>query len=156
MMINQPSLLPNVAPQTRIDRLKQCAKCVKFKPYAAFYVDRSRHDQKTTRCILCIREWKREYDRSEMGHKNNRNRKRRDYDKVQARRAVHNAILAGGMKPAKEHDCVHCGRQAKHWHHPNGYSIEHWFDVEAVCVRCHVDIHDPFIETPFGQLRLGI
>lgn len=156
-MVIQPALLPSaIAQPQRVYRLKRCTKCAKYKPYAAFYVNRATRDGKTHRCIVCVKAWKSEYDKSAAGHKNNRLRKQRDYDKVQARRAVHNAVLRGDIPAASKCICIHCGRQAKHYHHPNGYSVESWFDIEPVCVRCHVDIHDPFVEVDKRQLRLAI
>lgn len=153
--MNQLALLPTINPHNNIQRLKRCTQCATFKPRSAFYINRRAFDGKTTKCKGCIKANKSAYDKSAHGRKVNRLRKIRDAFKVAARRAVHNKELRGDILPAKYHTCK-CGKPAKNWHHYNGYEEQHWLDIVALCVRCHVDIHDPFVNANKRQLRLAI
>lgn len=58
-------------------------------------------------------------------------------EKFRARRAVHNATRRGKIQPASSFSCVVCGKQARHYHHYNGYDKEHRLDVIPVCDPCH-------------------
>lgn len=53
-----------------------------------------------------------------------------------AQQAVRWAIEEGVL--VRPNHCARCGAECKpHGHHHNGYAMEHWLDVEWLCVSCH-------------------
>lgn len=67
-----------------------------------------------------------------------RERKKLDPAKVKARERIRSAINSGKIPKASTYTCSECNeRQARHYHHHNGYEPEHWLDVVPVCTFCH-------------------
>ena len=62
--------------------------------------------------------------------------RRRDHDG--ARHAIQALIGRGAIRPASAFSCVSCGRRAAQYDHHLGYEHDHWYDVEPVCIPCHV------------------
>lgn len=57
-----------------------------------------------------------------------------------ARNAVTQAVKKGLKSSPKKLKCSDCGtRQADHYHHYEGYDLEHWLDVVPLCRWCHGD-----------------
>lgn len=65
----------------------------------------------------------------------------RNKDHIMAKRAVNHAIESGKMVKASILPCFDCGCKAKEYHHYRGYSSVNWFDVQALCIRCHRKRH---------------
>lgn len=63
--------------------------------------------------------------------------RKRNPQKILAKRAVNHAIEAKRLAPAKELPCFDCGEKAREYDHYWGYKQPHWLDVQAVCVKCH-------------------
>lgn len=74
-----------------------------------------------------------------IGHKRHRIRYPKRYG---ARIAVSNAIRDGKIPKAKNLKCHYCNEQAEQYHHPS-YEPGHWFDVIAICRKCHYHINLP-------------
>lgn len=111
---------------------KYCWKCRTWKPLASFNIDRSRPDGHKAICRCCSRVAKR---RSFLpGPPDSRT----GYLAVEAVRA---AIRCGELPRADEVACAHCGQQARHYHHRNGYGQEALLDVIPLCVSCHKKEH---------------
>lgn len=87
------------------------------------------------------------YNRSENGKEKNRARDARyrhtDGGKlrVQARRAVNEAVRTGQLPPATTLQCTYCEKSAEQYHHHKGYEPEHWLDVIPLCSDCHRIVH---------------
>ena len=56
-----------------------------------------------------------------------------------SRAAVNKAVKCRRLPHASSVACVHCGKQACHYHHHRGYEFEHRLDVLPVCQECHRD-----------------
>ena len=54
-----------------------------------------------------------------------------------AHMAVHYAIKVGKLAKATTLKCIYCLKQARQYHHHNGYENEHRLDVVPVCLECH-------------------
>lgn len=63
-------------------------------------------------------------------------------EKIKAHWTVGHAIQKGLLQPAKNHTCICCGKQAEHYHHFKGYSVENILEVVPVCVMCHRNWRD--------------
>jgi hypothetical protein len=142
---------------------KFCHKCQTEKPISEFNKSSLRADGLQTQCRDCHRITKRTYSQTERGKqvikasiakfrptekfRNGQLRRAFDYEKrnrekVIARRKVNQAIKKGLLTPANERMCQHCHVQwAKEYHHYNGYTPKHWFDIIPVCIGCHSKIH---------------
>ena len=59
-------------------------------------------------------------------------------DKIKARSLVNQRVRFGRMHKASECLCFRCGKQAAHYHHYLGYDFEHRYDVQPVCIACHL------------------
>ena len=139
-----------------------------------FYSDKRRADGLYSRCKTCHleatqaygatdkgKESKRNYSRSERGHKTHRDAAhkysksekgratirawfrdnwRNYYDPADpergARWMINNAVRRGKLPPASSKVCERCGKKAKEYHHYKGYSRDHWLDVIPLCIPC--------------------
>lgn len=59
-----------------------------------------------------------------------------------AHNSVRNAVVRGRLARISTRRCAHCGGQAHHYHHHNGYGPEHRLDVIPLCRKCHRDTKD--------------
>src|SRR3989304_2969050 len=92
-------------------------------------------------------EWKRRYYKknyqknreSIRAYQRNYQASRSDWRQQEnARRAVNRKIQKHEMAPPKTLNCLDCGkRKAQGYHHHNGYSEAHRFDVIPLCAQCH-------------------
>jgi hypothetical protein len=61
--------------------------------------------------------------------------------KARLRQRVNSAVKAGRLQRPDTLACVDCGHlgndRKHHYDHYLGYEIEHVFDVQAVCSKCH-------------------
>lgn len=55
--------------------------------------------------------------------------------------AVDMEILRGKMPAPKNLTCLDCGKQAREYHHHNGYDDAHKLDVIPLCRSCHARRH---------------
>jgi hypothetical protein len=91
-----------------------------------------------------INEYNRRYRQTGNGHRKRlesarkrqpfyRDKYRERYrEKNRAREAVRDKFPSASTKM-----CLHCGKQAKDWHHHRGYDRAHRFDVIPLCKKCH-------------------
>lgn len=90
---------------------------------------------------LNARERKSRYMQTEKGKIQNRSNSKtqqsRHPERYLARKAVAQKISNGTMDHASNRKCAMCEQQAIEWHHHNGYSREHRFDVIPLCLACH-------------------
>lgn len=65
-------------------------------------------------------------------------------DKTAAHDAVRKAVFQGIL--TRPNACEHCGKPPSTWalsaHHHNGYDDDHVLDVEWLCAKCHVNVHN--------------
>jgi len=61
--------------------------------------------------------------------------------KTEANRAVNHAVESGRLAKATLLPCFDCGQSAKEYHHSRGYKKSNWFDIQALCVKCHRKRH---------------
>lgn len=134
----------------RIERgLKRCSDCEQWKDRSEFVSDTSRWDGHSAKCRACSS------DRGKaahvpvlaesLSHMGPARDAIRPGDKVQARHFV-NLEVARGQRPNPNDlfcaQCGHKGNDRRHeYHHHMGYSLEHFFDVVALCTECHHDEH---------------
>jgi len=57
-----------------------------------------------------------------------------------ARLAVREQVRSGKMPHVSTLKCVHCGKQAEHYHHFAGYERENRLLVKPICEACHLEI----------------
>jgi len=120
--------------------LKKCTICKEWKLIKFFYLEPSRHDGFSSRCMDCSKVFWR--IRSVNGPKR---KKIVPGDKEQARHFI-NIDVKLGLRPNPNSlycaICGHKGPDVKHeYHHGNGYSEERFYDVVALCVKCHQKEH---------------
>lgn len=154
-----------------IKTTKRCPRCKQIKFRIEFPKDENRFGGIRSWCVDCYREHAREYAHSERGkarrHTEDFKKRfkvhRQKYlksekgiaqgrrqvakyterypEKRKAQKAVWYAKSKGKIPDPKTMTCVNCGNQAAQYHHHQGYSQEHWFDIVPVCVPCHSRIH---------------
>lgn len=56
-----------------------------------------------------------------------------------ARIAVYRRTEEGLMPKARTLACADCAKPAREYDHFLGYDKDHWYDVEPVCRRCHLN-----------------
>lgn len=56
--------------------------------------------------------------------------------RIRARKAVESRAKRGTIPRVHTLACVDCGEQAARYDHHRGYSREHCFDVQPVCMKC--------------------
>jgi len=61
-------------------------------------------------------------------------------ERIEAAKAVRDAIKRKQIKPAKKCKCADCGQKAEHLHHES-YAPEKWLDVVPLCRSCHRKRH---------------
>jgi hypothetical protein len=61
-------------------------------------------------------------------------------ERMQAAKAVREAIKRKQIRPARKCKCVDCGRKAQHLHHES-YAPEAWLYVIPLCRSCHKKRH---------------
>lgn len=59
-------------------------------------------------------------------------------EKYKARNKVNNAVANAIIPKLENQLCMHCGKQAKEYHHHKGYAPQHWLDVIPLCKPCHI------------------
>lgn len=137
-----------------------CKPCANEKTKKFFKTEKGRAAQQRANKSPAGREAMRRYDRSEKGklkharheetdkykaahRRANRAYQQANKEKINAQCAVYNAVKRGQMPSAKTLNCCHCGQQARHYHHHQGYDSDHRLDVVPVCAQCHGRIHHP-------------
>lgn len=131
---------------TRVEAgLKRCTDCTVWKDRGCFSVDNSRWDGLCAKCKACsgIR-YEEEYQPIPVDlirKSGPSSSPMRDGDKLQARHLV-NLDVANNVRPnPNDLHCAKCGHKGddlRHeYHHHMGYSIEHFYDVMALCSKCH-------------------
>jgi len=58
-------------------------------------------------------------------------------EKTRCRALVNQRVRFGRIPRASDLSCSQCGNPAKEYHHYNGYSWYHRYDVIPVCRKCH-------------------
>jgi len=85
------------------------------------------------------------YFQSEKGKAYRRNKYKRQCkrcpEKMKTRNAITSAVQRDKIPSASSLQCYYCNAKAEEYHHPNGYNIEHRFDVVPICRICHSKIH---------------
>lgn len=120
--------------------LKKCTICKEWKNIDDFSNDRSRADGHSSRCDNCSKAlWRIKSMNS------NKRIKRRDGDKEQAKARINQDIKAG-LRPDPDtlfcSLCGHKGKDRRHeYHHIQGYSVMHHYDVLPLCSKCHHVYH---------------
>lgn len=142
-------VLVTIAPGCKI-----CRRCNSTKPIEMF---NRQGDGKKSWCKSCEQEYKRlpaVRERKRLSARQNRTAEKRESrriysrlyrerhpDRAAARRAVNNAIKMGKLKPARVNPCSRCGEMAAQYHHHKGYEQKYWLEVEPLCAKCHVSVH---------------
>jgi len=119
---------------------KKCTICKEWLDIDNFDADKSRCDRKAARCKICAKAiWRRKAMTS------NKRSERRDGDKKQARIRINHDIKAGIRPNPNDLYCSLCGHKGldkRHeYHHTQGYSAMHHYDVLPLCSSCHHKKH---------------
>lgn len=120
--------------------LKKCTICKEWKLTEEFVRDKSRHDGYVARCKSCSTAlWRIKSMRS------NKRIERRDGDKSQAKSRINRDVEAGLRPNPNDLYCSLCGHKGtdrRHeYHHIQGYSALHHYDVLPLCSACHHKCH---------------
>ena len=62
-------------------------------------------------------------------------------ERQRAHTAINRAIQRRFIPRASTLRCAECGEPAFCYHHPNGYDVDHHYDVIPVCRPCHRAAH---------------
>lgn len=108
--------------------LKWCSKGKHWASETTFHKDTSRGSGLKTSCQSCI------YQTVSSTTPTVKSLK------AKAAKAVSNAIKEGTLPVVTTLLCE-CGATARHYHHDNGYEVEHQLDVEPLCIPCHMKRH---------------
>jgi hypothetical protein len=152
---------------------KRCPGCGLTKPLDQWHKNRTNRDGLHVYCKSCRRLWAntpeqtdkrktymQQRSQTETFKANQRRYKQTDKgkqvyqsiskqcrerypDRHLARYAVNHAVRGGRIPAASTLPCFRCGSAATEYHHFAGYEMEHWFDIDAVCRRCHAILRDP-------------
>lgn len=134
--------------------MKTCTTCKKQKPVSDFNKRALSSDGYKSYCRECQRNMSNNYYHNGKGKSNKQDYyiKHRDQllpklrlkggkqkynpEKAPARIAVYRAVKSGKLsKPAICSECgISCTPQA---HHKNGYSKDHYLDIDWLCRNCH-------------------
>jgi len=148
---------------------KRCSKCATWKPTAMFPQNSGPKNAVSGTCLECSRvlvkksnkgrvspfkghshtdQAKDQMSQIHRGPSNHRwkggvscRKTPRDKLHTLAKRAVNHAVEAGRMAKPSTLPCFDCGGQAAQYHHHRGYERPHWFDVHALCKKCHLARH---------------
>jgi len=142
---------------------KQCGKCKVFKLVSEFHKDARAKTGYRSYCIECCRKyrnsengqqtenryrqsakaravWKR-YNHTKKGKKRTciyiQKYRLKFPERILARMAVQQEIRRGTLTKPSFLSCKKCDKNAKQYHHYNGYKKAHWLDVIPVCQKCH-------------------
>ena len=120
--------------------MKPCIRCGKVKPLDEFYPHKGMRDGRLNVCIPCKRgDSKKRQDENPLTVLESRMRScERNPSKMNARRAVHEAVRAGVL--VKPRVC-RCGKECRgersiHAHH---YDYSKPLVVEWLCPKCHAE-----------------
>ena len=81
------------------------------------------------------------YIQSEKGKLYVKRQRQKHRINFNARASVNAAVNRGTMPRPDTLPCAYCGNQASEYHHTNGYSKPHYWDVVPTCLKCHNFIH---------------
>ena len=144
--------------------MKKCCHCKKTKPFSKFFKNRSTKDGYQSWCKICFYNSVKKYRRTEQGRATQERYRQKEKSKlkhcfyqkrycqenklkVQAHRAVTNAVKSGKLPRPDSLKCFYCPEQANQYHHYLGYAKEHWLDVIALSELCHKSCHSKIIKT---------
>lgn len=129
--------------------MKQCFKCLIYKPLAEFYKHKAMADGHVNKCKTCNKadvianreakiEYYRQYDR-ERGNRQSlddlRLYREQNPKKYKAHSAVNSAVKSGKLVPMP---CESCGQKEVHGHHCD---YDKPLDVNWLCAVCHKQWH---------------
>ena len=142
----------------------KCSRCGVVKSETEFYVRPQSKTGFETQCKDCCRLRQREYGRSRQAARHAYYEKTRtarlatgseyrkkhadaiaakthEYEekhpeRIQAGRAVREAIKRKEILPARKCKCAGCGKKAAHLHHES-YAPDQWLAVVPLCRSCH-------------------
>lgn len=139
---------------------KKCNRCGCLKPLTEFHLSKNRPDGHYSLCKECVKKKGKVFRESSKGreyrrrwfseHPEEPDRHQGRIDKwrakhpgaIEAHRAVWWAANKQGRLPKPtECLCEKCGQGAQIYHHPNGYTDGHKYDVIPLCHRCHKLLH---------------
>jgi len=120
--------------------LKKCTICKQWKPIDEFCSDKSRHDGRASKCVVCAKSlWR------IKSMRNVKRAPRRDGDKRQAKSRINHDVNLGLRPNANDLFCSICGHKGddrRHeYHHIQGYSELHHYDILPLCSKCHHKEH---------------
>jgi hypothetical protein len=122
--------------------LKWCCKCRQWRQRLDFAKCSSESDGLQGECLNCNGKRRETRIRSGRGKLASLRTTARDGDKKQANARVQRLVDAGVIPHPRSvpcFDCGHLGSDRRHdYDHYLGYSVEHFEDVQAVCVKCHI------------------
>ncbi len=139
---------------------KLCPSCGEEKELSEYHKDRTKKHSVTTLCKNCrvpvckkYNETNREkisknfkaWRKTESGKKSQLVRNKRYIKKYpkryKAQRFIIYCVVRGVLLPASKKKCEHCGEQAEHYHHYNGYEPINYLDIIPLCMPCHRKEH---------------
>lgn len=120
-------------------KCKECAKALARQrridnPEKARDIDHRKYMKRREAHQERHREWVAKHPEKMVEYKNEW--RRRNKEKQSAHNAVQRAIRDSVLPRASTLPCNRCDDDAQEYHHWS-YDPDHWFDVEALCTRCH-------------------
>ncbi len=123
-----------------------CPCCTEIKYLSDFHKDATRKDGVTSHCKECR---KPAGKKKRNGYKNMNNRQmeasKRYIAKYPKKRLaiafIRRLITKGVILPASSKKCIHCRKQAQHYHHWNGCEPINYLEIVPLCMPCHKAEH---------------
>jgi hypothetical protein len=122
--------------------MKKCKLCGVIKLLSDFTPAKSSKDGRCNHCKKCRSFYQADYQRGPEGRLVSKKANKKYVQKYPEKKHAHNIIKyeieSGRLMKAKFFYCFRCGKEAKHYHHPD-YNFP--LSVQPVCVKCHREIH---------------
>ena len=140
---------------------KICPSCGEGKDLlAGFHKDCTRPDGATIYCKRCrnkaqllyvennkdaqkerLSKWRKTENGRQSQLVRNKRYNKKYPERYRAERFIVYCISKGALLPARTKKCEHCGKQAQHYHHWNGYEPINYLEIIPLCMPCHRMAH---------------
>ena len=104
--------------------------------------DKLRYKENRQEVINRAAKWKKTDKGRIAARRSAKTQRDRHPEKYRARNAVYQAIKRGKIPHPSTLKCINCNKNAKQYHHHNGYGKKERLDVIPVCIKCHSVIHN--------------
>ncbi len=139
---------------------KLCPGCGENKDLSKYHKDKSKKHGVASLCKICrvpdckkyyienkerikinYRKWRKTDNGKRSSLKGNKKYNAKFPKRYAAERFIFLCVSKGTLLPASAKVCEHCGKQAQHYHHWNGYEPINYLEIIPLCMPCHRAVH---------------